>query len=64
MTRAVACQFQATGLQTCFHGRHIDPQIYAGLDGTQLAPEGLRGARRLPGAAQDPDSEKNRRPSR
>ena len=27
-------QFQATGVQTCFHGRHIDPQIYAGLDGT------------------------------
>ncbi len=26
-------KFQATGLQTCFHGRHIDPQIYAGLDG-------------------------------
>ena len=20
--------------QTCFHGRHIEPQIYAGLDGT------------------------------
>ena len=27
-------QFQATGVQTCFHGRHINPQIYAGLDGT------------------------------
>ena len=27
-------QFQATGVQTCFHDRHIDPQIYAGLDGT------------------------------
>ncbi|WP_043699155.1 NADH-quinone oxidoreductase subunit NuoF [Tepidimonas taiwanensis] len=27
-------QFQATGVQTCFHGRHIAPQIYAGLDGT------------------------------
>jgi NADH-quinone oxidoreductase subunit F len=27
-------QFQATGHKTCFHGRHIDPQIYAGLDGT------------------------------
>ena len=30
----VLAQFQATGVQTCFHGRHIDPQIYAGLDGT------------------------------
>ncbi|MDT7929624.1 NADH-quinone oxidoreductase subunit NuoF [Tepidimonas sp.] len=27
-------QFQATGVQSCFHGRHIAPQIYAGLDGT------------------------------
>jgi NADH-quinone oxidoreductase subunit F len=26
--------FQATGLETCFHGRHINPQIYAGLDGS------------------------------
>jgi NADH-quinone oxidoreductase subunit F len=27
-------RFQATGTETCFHGRHIDPQIYAGLDGS------------------------------
>ncbi len=26
-------QFQSSGGQTCFHGRHINPQIYAGLDG-------------------------------
>ena len=26
-------RFQATGTETCFHGRHIEPQIYAGLDG-------------------------------
>ena len=26
-------KFQAQGLETCFHGRHIQPQIYAGLDG-------------------------------
>ena len=26
-------RFQATGAETCFHGRHINPQIYAGLDG-------------------------------
>ncbi|MEY4883462.1 MAG: hypothetical protein RIS34_1316 [Pseudomonadota bacterium] len=26
-------QFQATGAETCFHGRHISPQIYLGLDG-------------------------------
>ena len=30
----VLAQFQATGVQTCFHGRHINPQIYANLDGT------------------------------
>ena len=27
-------KFQATGVQTCFHDRHIQPQIYAGLDGS------------------------------
>ncbi len=26
-------RFQAQGHETCFHGRHIEPQIYAGLDG-------------------------------
>ena len=26
-------QFQSTGVQTCFHGRHINPQIYADLNG-------------------------------
>jgi NADH-quinone oxidoreductase subunit F len=30
----VLAQFQASGVQTCFHGRHINPQIYTGLDGT------------------------------
>jgi (2Fe-2S) ferredoxin len=44
-------KFQATGRETCFHGRHIDPQIYAGLDGSELAAGRLRargGYRRLP----------------
>ncbi len=27
-------RFQARGVETCFHGRHIKPQIYAGLDGS------------------------------
>jgi NADH-quinone oxidoreductase subunit F len=27
-------QFAATGVQTCFHDRHIHPQIYAGLNGS------------------------------
>jgi NADH-quinone oxidoreductase subunit F len=26
-------QYAATGVETCFHGRHINPQIYQGLDG-------------------------------
>jgi len=30
----ILTQFQATGLQTCFHDRHINPQIYAGLNGS------------------------------
>ncbi len=29
----VLAQFRATGTETCFHGRHINPQIYAGLNG-------------------------------
>ncbi|HZF81244.1 MAG TPA: NADH-quinone oxidoreductase subunit NuoF [Rubrivivax sp.] len=27
-------KFQARGQETCFHDRHINPQIYAGLDGS------------------------------
>jgi NADH-quinone oxidoreductase subunit F len=27
-------RFQAKGVETCFHNCHIDPQIYAGLDGS------------------------------
>jgi NADH-quinone oxidoreductase subunit F len=27
-------KFQATGFETCFHDRHIQPQIYAGLNGS------------------------------
>ncbi|WP_066270383.1 NADH-quinone oxidoreductase subunit NuoF [Hydrogenophaga palleronii] len=29
----ILLQFRATGVQTCFHDRHIEPQIYAGLNG-------------------------------
>ena len=38
-------QFAATGVQTCFHGRHIDPQILAGLNGNnwRLADYEARG---------------------
>jgi NADH-quinone oxidoreductase subunit F len=34
MAEKILAQFQSTGVQTCFHGRHINPQIYAGLDGS------------------------------
>jgi len=30
----ILSQFQAAGLETCFHGRHIEPQIYADLNGS------------------------------
>ena len=32
--QSVLSQFAATGVQTCFHGRHINPQILANLDGS------------------------------
>ncbi len=30
----VLAQFQANGLESCFHGRHISPQIFADLNGS------------------------------
>jgi NADH-quinone oxidoreductase subunit F len=33
MTMLDLTKFQSTGNETCFHGRHITPQIYADLDG-------------------------------
>lgn len=32
-TQNILSQFRATGTQTCFHDRHINPQIFAGLNG-------------------------------
>jgi len=32
--QSVLSQFAATGVQTCFHGRHINPQILADLNGS------------------------------
>lgn len=29
----ILSQFQSNGVETCFHGRHINPQIYADLNG-------------------------------
>ncbi len=41
----ILSQFQANGVQTCFHDRHINPQIYAGLNGSnwRLADYEARG---------------------
>ncbi len=41
----VLAPFQATGAETCFHGRHVTPQIYADLDGSnwRLADYEARG---------------------
>jgi len=33
LAEKLLAQFQATGVQTCFHDRHINPQIYADLNG-------------------------------
>jgi len=30
----ILSQFAATGVQSCFHGQHITPQIYADLNGS------------------------------
>ncbi|NDD14427.1 MAG: NADH-quinone oxidoreductase subunit F, partial [Betaproteobacteria bacterium] len=30
----ILLQFASTGVQSCFHGRHITPQIYADLNGS------------------------------
>ncbi len=32
-TEQLLAQFQSNGNETCFHGRHISPQILAGIDG-------------------------------
>jgi NADH-quinone oxidoreductase subunit F len=45
MVDKILAQFQATGVQTCFHDRHIEPHILAGLNGTnwRLADYEARG---------------------
>ena len=64
-SHAMLSQFQATGVQTCFHGRHINPQIFAGLDGTNwrlkdyVARGGYQALRKIlgkDGAAPAPDT--------
>ena len=48
--------FQVRGDETCFHGRHIAPQIYAGLDGSNWrlkdyeARDGYKALRKVLGA--------------
>ena len=51
-------KFQARGVETCFHGRHLAPQIYAGLDGSNWrlkdyeARGGYQALRRMLGVGQ------------
>ena len=51
----ILSQFQAKGVETCFHGRHINPQIYADLDGNNwhlkdyLARGGYQALRKILG---------------
>ena len=61
----VLAQFRATGVQTCFHDRHIAPQIYAGLNGSNWtlkdyeARGGYKALRKIlgkDGAAPDPET--------
>jgi NADH-quinone oxidoreductase subunit F len=52
----VIAQFRATGVQTCFHDRHINPQIYADLNGSNwslkdyVARGGYQALRKILGA--------------
>ncbi|GAB3763203.1 NADH-quinone oxidoreductase subunit NuoF [Ramlibacter monticola] len=57
----VLSQFMATGVQTCFHNRHIDPQIYKDIDGTNWrlkdyeAREGYQALRKILDEGLTPD---------
>ena len=57
LSKNVLSQFAATGVQTSFHGRHINPQIMAGLDGANWrlkdyeARGGYQALRRILGQA-------------
>ena len=52
----VLAGFRGQGQETCFHGRHISPQIYAGLDGGNWrlkdyeARDGYKALRKILGA--------------
>jgi NADH-quinone oxidoreductase subunit F len=48
---AVLAKFASTGNETCFHDRHINPQIYADLNGSNWSIKDYE-ARGLPGPAQ------------
>ena len=56
-------KFQATGKETVFHGRHIEPQIYAGIDGSNWrlkdyeARGGYQALRKLLGKRPAPEFE-------
>ena len=59
----VLAKFAATGEQTSFHGRHIEPQIMAGLDGSNwrlkdyVARGGYQALRKVLGKSQEAGAE-------
>ncbi len=59
----ILSQFAATGLQTCFHDRHIEPQIYKDLNGSNWrlkdyeARGGYQALRRILGQDGSPPAE-------
>ena len=59
----ILSHFEAPGVQTCFHDRHITPQICAGLDGTNWrlkdyeARGGYQALRKILGKIENPVAE-------
>jgi NADH-quinone oxidoreductase subunit E len=57
-------KFQASGAETCFHGRHINAADLRRAERQQLAAGRLRGARRLPALKKILGQSTNRKASR
>ena len=61
----ILSQFVATGVQSCFHGRHINPQILSDLNGKNwrlkdyIARGGYQALRKILGKIENPVSEES-----
>ena len=61
----ILSQFVATGIQSCFHGRHINPQILSDLNGKNwslkdyVARGGYQALRKILGKIENPVSEES-----